>query len=128
MSQAQTRSTPPPKAITVDRRQHRLAAALDACERILQVEDQAAQLLPHPAVALIGDLLAYAAEQFEVDAGGEAGPGAAQHGDAHASSSSIHLKASRSSSHMRRFMALAFSGRFNSTVATASAKSIFRVS
>ena len=43
-------------------------------------------------------------------------------------SSSIHLKASRSSSHMRRFMALAFSGRFISTVATASASSIFRVS
>jgi hypothetical protein len=52
-------------------RQHRLAAALQAGQRILQIENHAAQVFARAAVALVAHLRAYAHHHLQVDAGGE---------------------------------------------------------
>ena len=64
-------------ARTVNRGDDRLSAAFDRCQRVLQIEDQPAQLLPRPSVAGIGDFRADRAEQCEVDSRGELTPRAA---------------------------------------------------
>jgi hypothetical protein len=51
--------------------QHRLAAALQAGQRVLQVEDEAAQLLARAAVAVVVQRRHQLAEHLQVDAGGE---------------------------------------------------------
>ena len=56
-------------AATVDGGEHGLAAALQAGEGVLQVEDEAAQLFAHAAFAVVGDVGAQAHHHLQIDTG-----------------------------------------------------------
>ena len=67
-------------AAAVDGGQHGLAAALQAGQRVLHVQDHAAQRLARAAVAVVLDLRAYAHHHLQVDARTEQLALALQHG------------------------------------------------
>jgi hypothetical protein len=69
-------------AAAVDGGQHRLAAALQAGEGVLQVQDEAAQLFAHAGLAVVGNLLAQAHHHLQVDARREVPAFGLQHGHA----------------------------------------------
>ena len=61
----------PPRCSPGNGGEHGLAAALQAGQGVLQVEDKAAQLFAHAAVAVVGNLRGQAHHQLQVDTGAE---------------------------------------------------------